>query len=104
TFGRASTSLAKRCTPDGPARSEATTRLEPMPILMTEKGAPDGSAGMRLERTSGQFPLALFVAPAPSVIELPKQIATLLVVGAHTCRSQTISTWVVVLFQVARGS
>src|SRR5580765_7577596 len=104
TFGRASTSSAKRCTPDGPARSEATTRLEPMPILITENGAPDGSAGSRLESTSGQFPLALLVAPAPSVIELPKAIATLLVAGAHTCRPETITTSVVVLVKLAKGS
>src|SRR5947207_15659515 len=97
TFGRASTSSAKRCTPDGPARSEATTLLEPIPILITANGAPDGKVGKRLESTSGQLPLALFVAPAPSVMELPKAMATLLVAGAHTCRPETITTCVVVL-------
>ncbi len=105
TFGRASTSSAKRCTPEGPARSEATSRFEPMPMLITEKGAPDGSVGTRLERMSGQVPFALLVAHAPSVMESPNATATLLVAGAHTCRPETMSTSVVVFPQVvARGS
>src|SRR6476660_10147946 len=104
TFGRASTSSAKRCTPDGPARSEDTTLLEPMPILITENGAPEGSAGRRLESMSGQVPLALLAAAAPSVIELPKVTATWLVSGAHTCRPDTIKTCVVVLVKLASGS
>ena len=73
-------------------------------MLMTEKGAPEGRVGIRLERMSGQVPLPLFIAPAPSVIELPKQMATLLDGGAETCTSETISTWVVELFHPATGS
>src|SRR5678815_80467 len=79
TFGLANTSSVKRCRPDGPALSDDTTRFEPMPMLITAKGAPEGKVVIRLESTSGQLPFELLVAPAPSVIELPKAIATLLV-------------------------
>src|ERR1043166_10118386 len=103
TLGLAKTSLANRFKPEGPALSDDTTRFDPMPILITANGAPDGKVGIRLERTSGQLPFALLVPPAPSVIEWPKAIATLLVEGAQTWRPDTINTSVVVLENVARG-
>ena len=104
TFGLARTSSVKRCTPDGPALSDDTTRFEPIPILITANGAPDGKVVIRLESTSGQLPFALLVAAAPSVIELPKAMATLLVTGAQTCKPDAISTSVVELENVVKGS
>src|SRR5665213_4615851 len=84
TFGLDTTSSSSRLTPAGPAASDVSRRLEPMPMLITQTGEPSGSAGRRLDSTSGHAPLASLADVAPSVMESPNATITLVFVGAMT--------------------
>ena len=64
-----------------------------MPMLITATAAPPVDLGKRIDRTSGQDPLASVSDAAPSVMESPSVTITRVFAGASTCRPDTRYTW-----------